>query len=99
MLVNNTNFFGKSPCIWTYLSKQRETMSATIGGFIKKRRVELGYPLKKVADHLKIDTSTLGKIEKESRMMSFDLIPRLSEILETDEEKVKSLYYTTKVSN
>lgn len=72
-------------------------MNTTIGGFIKKRRADLGYPLKKVADHLKIDTSTLGKIEKESRMMSFDLIPKLSEILDIEEDKVRNLYYTTKV--
>ena len=39
----------------------------TFGEYIKHRRNELGFPLMKIADSLKIDTSTLGKIEKEER--------------------------------
>ena len=39
-------------------------MTATFGEYIKQRRTELGFPLKKVASHLDTDTSTLGKIER-----------------------------------
>lgn len=39
-------------------------MVSTFGEYIKQRRNELGYPLRKIASHLDIDTSTLGKIEQ-----------------------------------
>ncbi len=45
-------------------------MTATFGEYIKQRRTELGFPLKKVASHLDIDISTLGKIEREERNLS-----------------------------
>jgi len=39
-------------------------MEVTFGEYIKQRRSELGYPLRKVASHIDIDQSTLGKVEK-----------------------------------
>ena len=62
-------------------------MSATFGEYIKQRRNELGFPLKKVASHLEIDTSTLGKIEREERNLSENLLSPLAEILETEKKK------------
>ena len=48
-------------------------MIPTFGEYIKRRRTELGFPLKKIALHLDIDTSTLGKIEREERNLSENL--------------------------
>ena len=49
-------------------------MVSTFGEYIKQRRSELGFPLRKVASHLDIDTSTLGKIEREERHLSPELV-------------------------
>ncbi|MFV0345391.1 MAG: helix-turn-helix domain-containing protein, partial [Bacteroidales bacterium] len=59
-------------------------MVATFGEYIKQRRTELGFPLRKVASHLDMDTSTYGKIEREERTLASELMPNLAEILETE---------------
>lgn len=72
-------------------------MVATFGEYIKQRRNELGFPLRKVASHLDIDTSTLGKIEREERHLSSELVELLAEILETEQNELLNYYYSTKV--
>lgn len=72
-------------------------MVATFGAYIKQRRTELGLPLRKIASHLDIDTSTLGKIEREERHMSTDLLPSLADILETESKDLFTHYYSSKV--
>lgn len=72
-------------------------MVSTFGEYIKQRRSELGFPLRKVASHLDIDTSTLGKIEREERHLSPELVQLLAEILETDQSELLNHYYSSKV--
>lgn len=72
-------------------------MVTTFGEYIKIRRNELGFPLRKVASYLDIDTSTLGKIEREERNLSTDLVPSLAEILQTEKEQLYKYYYSSKV--
>ncbi|MGJ8684732.1 MAG: DNA (cytosine-5-)-methyltransferase [Nonlabens sp.] len=73
-------------------------MTATFGEFIKQRRTELGFPLKKVAAHLDIDTSTLGKIEREERNLSENLLFPLAEILETEQKNLLNHFYSSKIT-
>ena len=56
-------------------------MEVTFGEYIKQRRGELGFPLRKVASHIDIDPSTLGKIEKDERCLNLEHLDRLSTIL------------------
>ena len=72
-------------------------MVTTFGEYIKQRRTELGFPLRTVASHLDIDTSTLGKIEREERHLSTDLVPSLAEILKTEQKELFTHYYSSKV--
>ncbi|MCB4809632.1 DNA (cytosine-5-)-methyltransferase [Tamlana sp. 62-3] len=72
-------------------------MVSTFGEYIKQRRSELGFPLRKVASHLDIDTSTLGKIEREERRLSPELVELLAEILETEKSELLNHYYSSKV--
>lgn len=72
-------------------------MVTTFGEYIKQRRTELGFPLRKVASHLDIDTSTLGKIEREERNLTTELIPTLAEILETESSELFNRFYSSKV--
>lgn len=74
-----------------------KNMVTTFGEYIKQRRTELGFPLRKVASHLDIDTSTYGKIEREERTLSTELMPNLAEILETEYNELLNHYYSTKV--
>ena len=72
-------------------------MVLTFGEYIKQRRNELGYPLRKVASHLDIDTSTLGKIEREERQLSSHLVSTLADILETESKELYNHYYSSKI--
>ena len=77
--------------------KMSQNMVSTFGEYIKQRRNELGYPLRKVASHLDIDTSTLGKIEREERQLSSHLVSPLAEILETESKELYNHYYSSKL--
>jgi DNA (cytosine-5)-methyltransferase 1 len=72
-------------------------MVLTFGEYIRQRRSELGFPLRKVAFYLNIDISTLGKIEHEERNLSSELLPKLAEVLETDKKLLTNYYYSSKV--
>lgn len=51
----------------------------TFGDTVKKLREERNLPLREVAEALKIDTSMLGKIEKNSRKPTKQLIEKFAE--------------------
>lgn len=74
-------------------------MEITFGEYIKQRRNELGYPLHKVATQIDIDPSTLGKFEKDERIINIELLESLSSILETDTKTLLNYYYSTKIAN
>ena len=74
-----------------------QNMVSTFGEFIKLRRTELGFPLRKVASHLDIDTSTLGKIEREERQLASHLVSPLAVILETEKNELLNHYYSSKL--
>ena len=61
-------------------------MEVTFGEYIRQKRTELGFPLRKVASHIDIDPSTLGKIEKDERSLHLDQLENLSIILKTDKK-------------
>lgn len=72
-------------------------MEYTFGEFIRQRRSELGYPLRKVASKIDLDPSTLGKIEKDERFLNIEQIDELSAILETDKKTLLNYHYSRKI--
>jgi len=72
-------------------------MEITFGKFIKQKRTELGFPLRKVATHIDIDTSTLGKVEKDERHLNIEHLDNLSQILKTDKKTLLNYHYSTKI--
>lgn len=57
----------------------------TFGEIIKAFREEMNLPLRVVAKEVGIDTSTLGKLEKNERNPSKDLIRKFSNYYKVDE--------------
>ena len=55
-------------------------------------------PLRKVAAHLDIDTSTLSKVERGERPASPDYLKPLSEILQLDLKEVQSKFIADKIN-
>ena len=72
-------------------------MEQTLGELIKQRRIELGYPLKKVATSLNVDTSLLSKIEKNERKINIEYVKLLADVLSVDEKKLLNSYYSGKI--
>lgn len=70
----------------------------TFGDYIRKRREELELPLRKVAAHLDIDTSTLSKVERGERPASPDYLKPLAEILDLDTKEVQTKFIADKIS-
>jgi transcriptional regulator with XRE-family HTH domain len=73
-------------------------INVTFGDYIRKRREEKKLPLRKVAAHLDIVTSTLSKVERGARPASPDYLKPLSEILELDLKEVQTTYIADKIS-
>lgn len=72
--------------------------NVTFGNYIRKRREEKELPLRKVAAHLDIDTSTLSKVERGERPASPDYLKPLAEILELDLKEVQTTYIADKIN-
>ena len=58
----------------------------TFGDTVKKLREERNLPLREVAEELKIDTSMLGKIEKNSRKPTKQLIEKFAEFFKVSDK-------------
>lgn len=74
-------------------------MTVSFGEYIRKRRGELGLPLREIASKLEIDISLLGKVEREERNLASNLIYKLAEILKTDSKDLLNHYYSGKIIN
>ena len=72
-------------------------MEYTFGEYVRLKRNELGYPLRKVASHLEIDTSTLSKIEKDERSSKIEYIDKFSSILRADKKTLLNYFYSKKI--
>lgn len=70
----------------------------TFGDYIRKAREEKNLPLRKVAAHLDIDTSTLSKVERGDRTASPDYLQPLADILKLELKEVQTKFIADKIS-
>lgn len=68
------------------------------GEVIRKLREERGLPLRKVAAHLDLDPSTLGKIERNERSANKEMIEKLAEIFSINSKPLLVSYLSDKVA-
>jgi HTH-type transcriptional regulator, competence development regulator len=71
----------------------------TFGETVKKLREGKNLTLKEVAKHLKIDTSMLGKIEKNSRKPTKKLIERISKLFDVSEKDLTIAFLSDTVAS
>ena len=67
------------------------------GAYIRHLREDKNLPLRKVAEQLDIDTSTLSKVERGDRPISIEYLKPLSEILSVNLKEIQVRYITSKV--
>lgn len=70
----------------------------TFGEVIKKLREDNGLPLRKVAAHLDIDPSTLGKIERNERSAKKEMIEKFAEIFSINSKTLLVSFLSDKVA-
>jgi transcriptional regulator with XRE-family HTH domain len=70
----------------------------TFGDYIRKAREVKNLPLRKVAAHLDIDTSTLSKVERSERPASPDYLQPLAEILCIDLKEIQTIYIADRIN-
>ena len=61
-------------------------LESTFGETVKKLREKKNLPLREVADALKIDTSMLGKIEKNKRRPTKQLIEKFADYFKVNDK-------------
>jgi transcriptional regulator with XRE-family HTH domain len=70
----------------------------TFGEYLRKLRKDAGLPLRKVATQLDIDPSLLGKIERNTRPPNRQIIKRLAEIFDQNENYLLSEYLSDQIA-
>lgn len=69
----------------------------TFGGYIREARESKKLPLRKVAAHLDIDTSTLSKIERGERSATPEFLKPLATILSLSLKEVQTNYIQERI--
>jgi transcriptional regulator with XRE-family HTH domain len=70
----------------------------TFGDIIKNLREEKKLTLREVSEYLNIDTSMLGKIEKNNRRPTKHLIEKLAALFEVSEKDLKVAFLSDNVA-
>lgn len=70
----------------------------TFGELIRKLREERGLPIRRVASHLDIDPSTLGKIERNERRANKEMIEKFAEIFSVKAKPLLVSFLSDKVA-
>jgi transcriptional regulator with XRE-family HTH domain len=73
--------------------------SISFGAYIRQLRVSRKVPLRKIAAELDIDPSTLGKIERNKRNPSAEMIIDLARIYQVDHTELMVKHLSDKISD
>lgn len=73
--------------------------SITFGELIRKRRLDLGKPIREVAGAIGLDQAILSKAERNKRAISPEVIPDLSKVLSLDYKALQTKYWSEKIYN
>lgn len=71
----------------------------SFGEYLRKKREQIGLPLRKVAAKLDIDTSILSKIERGERTASKDMLPLMVNILEVQQKELETEFIKATILN
>jgi len=73
--------------------------SNTFGELIRKRRLDLGKPMREVAAAAGLDQAILSKIERNKLLASAKIIPALSKELSLSFKELQTKYWSEKIYN
>ncbi|MDR2057704.1 MAG: helix-turn-helix domain-containing protein [Dysgonamonadaceae bacterium] len=70
----------------------------TFGEYIRQLRINAGLPIRKIAAQLDIDASLLGRIERNERQASREMISGIARIFEQDEQELLKKYLSDRIA-
>lgn len=70
----------------------------TFGEYIRQLRVNAGLPIRKIAQQLDIDSTLLGKIERDERPANKDVIAGIAKIFNENEQDLKKRFLSDKIA-
>jgi transcriptional regulator with XRE-family HTH domain len=70
----------------------------TFGEYIRQLRVNAGLPIRKIAAQLDIDSSLLGRIERNERRANKELIAGIAKIFNQDEQDLFQRFLSDQIA-
>jgi transcriptional regulator with XRE-family HTH domain len=70
----------------------------TFGEYIRQLRVNAGLPIRKIATQLDIDSSLLGRIERNERQANKDTIAGIAKIFNLDEQDLLRHFLSARIA-
>jgi transcriptional regulator with XRE-family HTH domain len=70
----------------------------TFGEYIRQLRIDAGLPIRKIAAQLDIDSSLLGRIERNERQANKDVIAGIARIFNQDEEDLLKKFLSDQIA-
>jgi transcriptional regulator with XRE-family HTH domain len=70
----------------------------TFGEYIRKLRIDAGLPIRKIAAQLDIDSSLLGRIERNERQANKDVIAVIAKIFKQDEQDLLKRFLSDQIA-
>ncbi len=92
--------FTNCPYFWNIFSQRNKNMQkiTSFGEYIRNLREDKKLPLRKIAAQLDIDPSLLGKIERNERQPSKDIIFGIAKIFNQDEKYLLDEYLSDQIA-
>ena len=70
----------------------------SFGGFIRKLREQTKQPIRKIAAQLDIDSSLLGKIERNERQPTKEVIEKIAKIFNQDLQELTNKFLSDQIA-
>jgi transcriptional regulator with XRE-family HTH domain len=70
----------------------------TFGEYIRQLRVEAGLPIRKIAAQLDIDSSLLGRIERDERQPNKEIITSIAKIFNQDAQDLMQRFLSDQIA-
>ena len=70
----------------------------TFGEYIRQLRTNANLPIRKIAAQLDIDATLLGKIERDERPASKDVIAKIAEIFNQNEQDLTKRFLSDRIA-
>ncbi|GHT23775.1 hypothetical protein FACS189430_07570 [Bacteroidia bacterium] len=78
--------------------KDKKMQMETFGEYIKQLRTNTGLPIRKIAAQLDIDPTLLGRIEKDERPASKEVIAGIAKIFNDNEQDLFNRFLSDRIA-